>query len=535
MPKKNKTVVIVIVAALAVALLAGGFFLLYKPEPKGLKVGISTLPDSLDPVLEQNNAALNADELIFDGLVNFEVEPESKSLISEFALADSIVQDPTTKKTYTVTLKDVSWHDGRKLTSEDVAFSFAAYMDPANASPQRSYLSSFIESVKAVDDKNLVIEFRKPIPEFRAYPVLSFKIIPSVYKGKKLDTNLRAGDLERQFAVSPVGTGPFMLDSWEIGKWVTFKANKGYFKGKPASDSLVLQNIIDPVIRLNEFQQKRINLILETSPVDRATVQKMGGVAINSYLPYAFYQVAINAASASFKSPAARVALASVVDPASLVPGISDNKDLALINYGPFPSNLFSRNFPDYQVRPLTDTRIKGADAVKKALSASGLSGKTFTLMFPDSMGAFGQSVADGLAAQFAAAGVTVEVKRTGDQVFKRLVYGEKSYDLALQYCEGFDNLYSDLYKYYRSDGSLNIYGISDPALDSLLDKWNATVVTADWIAVTRSIHDKVCAEAPAIPLFSIEKDVYSRGINNIAIASDNPFLSVESWSQGGK
>ncbi|MFA6507678.1 MAG: ABC transporter substrate-binding protein [Treponemataceae bacterium] len=535
MVQKNRTIAIVVIVVGLIALFAGAFFLLYKPEPKGLKVGISTLPDSLNPVLEQNNAGLNADELVFDGLVNFEVDQTSGSLISEFALAESITQDSKTKKTYQVVLKDVSWHDGRKLSSADVAFSFAAYMDAENKSPQKAYLSSFIESVKEVDDKNLVIEFRKPIPEFRAYPVLSFKIIPSIYKEQKLNTNLRAGELERKFAVSPVGTGPFIIDSWEIGKWVSFKANTNYFRRKPAAESLVLQNIIDPVIRMNEFQQKRINLILETSPADRASVEKMGSVDINSFMPYAFYQVAINQRVAAFKTPAARAALVSAVKPASLVPGITDHKKLSLVNFGPFPSNLFSRNFAEYKVAPLSDPWIKGTDAVKKALAEAGLTDKSFSLMFPDSMGSFGQSVAEGLAAQFAAVGVKIEVKRTGDQVFKRLVYGEKNYDLALQYCDGFDNMYSDLEKYYKSSGGRNIYGLADYELDVLFDKWNSTVVTADWINITRALHDKITSAVPAIPLFSLEKDVYSRGITHIKIASDNPFLSAEDWSQGSK
>ncbi len=534
--KNKKSITVIIVAVVLAALVVGGFFLLYKPEPKGLKVGISTLPDSLNPVLEQNTSGRNADELIFDGLVNTEVDPDSKQLISEFALADSIVQDPETKKTYNVTLKDATWHDGHKLSSKDVEFSYAAYMDPANNSPQRPYLDSFIESVKAVDDLNLVIEFRKPIPEFRAYPILNFKIIPAEYKGKQLSTNLRAGDLERSFATSPIGTGPFMLDSWEIGKWISFKANKSYFKkGTPASESLVLQNIIDPAIRMNEFQNKRINLILETSPADRASVEKMNGLDVNSYLPFAFYQVAINSKNADFSTAAARLALVSAVNPAALVPGVTDKESLTLVNYGPFPANVFSRNFPDYNVPALADPRIKGEDAVKKALSDAGLSGKTYSLMFPDSMGSFGQSIADGIASQFAAFGVTIEVKRTGDQVFQRLVYNEKSYDLALQYCEGFDNMYSDLNKYYTSNGSQNIYGIADPALDSLFETWNGTAVAEDWIDLTRQIHDRICGDSPAIPLFSIHKDVYSHGIRNIAIASDNPFLSVEFWSQGSK
>jgi ABC-type transport system substrate-binding protein len=258
-------------------------------------------------------------------------------------------------------------------------------------------------------------------------------------------------------------------------------------------------------------------------------------VAISSFLPYSFYQVAINAKAEAFGSAKARSALVSAVDPASVVPGITNRAGLALVNFGPFPSDLFSRNFADYPVAPLADPRIKGAEAVKRAIAGTALAGKTFSLMFPDSMGEFGQRVADGLAVQLAAAGVAVEVKRTGDQVFKRLVRVEKNFDLALQYCDGFDNLFSDLDKYYKSQGSLNVYGLSDPGLDALFDEWNATVVTDEWIALARALHDRITAAAPAIPLFSLQKDVYSRGIRNIRIASDNPFLSAEDWSQGDR
>jgi hypothetical protein len=41
-----------------------------------------------------------------------------------------------------------------------------------------------------------------------------------------------------------------------------------------------------------------------------------------------------------------------------------------------------------------------------------------------------------------------------------------------------------------------------------------------------------VGALEPAVPLVSIKKDVYSRAIKNVVIASDNPFLSVEEWTQ---
>lgn len=533
MAQSNKRIITIVAIVVAlVGLSVGAFFMLYEPEPEGIIVGITTLPDSLNPVLEQNIMGQNASELLFDGLVNFEVDEESGSMIPQFALADSISQDPTTKKTYTVTLKSAKWHDGTDLSADDVVFSFAAYMDPENKSPKKAYLESFIESVKAIDASTVEIEFRKPLPEFRAYPILTFKIIPAKYKGESLSTNLRAGELERSFATAPVGTGPFALGTWEIGKWITFTGNVDYVGGKPATESLVLRNIIDPVIRMNEFQKKRINLILETSPLDRAKVEKMDKVKIASFLPYAFYQVTMNTNSELFKAVQARTALASVVKPASLVPGITDKDDLALVNYGPFPSNLFSRNFPEYNVDALENPWLTDASAIKALAEEGGLSGKTAALLYPDSMGEFGQKLADALVAQFGELGLTVEAKRTGDQVFRRLVFIEKTFDFALQYNDGFDNVYSDLDSYYRSEGARNVSGLADPELDGLLDTWNAQVVTADWIAATRLVHQKITSLAPAVPLFSLQKDVYSRGIDHIVIASDNPFLSAEDWAQ---
>jgi len=532
MAKNKKSLLVIIIGAVVLLGAAAAVFFLWEREPEGLVVGISTLPDSLNPVLAQNVQGLNANELVFDGLVNFEVDVNSGQMYSDLALAETITQDQATKKGYDVVLKDAKWHDGTPVTAADVEFSFAAYVLPENESPQRDYLNSFIESVKAVGDKALRIEFRKPLPEFRAIPVLTFKIIPSTYKGAKLSTNLRTGENERLFATAPVGSGPFSLDTWEIGKWLTFKANPGYLRRVPATATLVLRKIIDPVIRLNEFRQKRINLILETSPLDRAEVEKMGNVQFSSFLPYSFYQLAVNTKVPLFAKADARYALSAAVDRKTLVPGITDRDDLALINNGPFPANLFSKNFAEYNVAPLNDAHPHDAAAAAALAESAGLKDKTAVLLFPDSMGDFGQKMADSLAAQYGQVGLTVEVKRTGDQVFNRLVFTEKNYDLALIYADGFDNLYSDLGKWYRAKGAKNIYGIADSTLEGLFDTWDNTVVAADWIEVTRKLHDRVGELEPAVPLVSIKKDVYSRAIKNVVIASDNPFLSVEEWAQ---
>ncbi len=531
--KSSKTAVIIIIVALAVVAIGALFFLVWKPEPRGIMVGSSALPDSLNPILEQNVAGLNANELLYDGLVNFEVDAASGKLYSEFALAETIEQDKATKKTYRAKLKEAYWHDGNRVVAEDVAYSFAAYALPENKSPNRDYLVSFIKDVRAIDDENVEIEFNKPLPEFRAYPVLTFKIIPSVYRGEKLDVDLRAGENERIFATEPVGSGPYRFSSWEIGKWVSFEANDKYFRKRPTAKNLIVKKIIDPVIRMNEIRKRRSNLILETSPVDRPIAEKVNGVKITSFLPYAFYQVNINLRNPLFADPDARTALSMALDRAALVPGITDRPDGAVLNTGLFPSDIFSSNMPEYVDQPLPDYAPSSLAGAKKLAASGGLAGKTAILLYPDSMGEFGASLADGVVRQWAEIGLTVEAKRTGDQVFKRLVFAEKDYDLALTYNEGFDNLYSSVGDWYRTKGKYNVSGVADDRLDKLFDQWDKAVVMKEWVDLTLALNKRVAELAPAAYLCKLEKDVYSRGIKDIAIASDNPFLSVEDWSFG--
>lgn len=527
--KLGKKSIITICAAALVVVAAVVGIVIWKAQPKGAVAAVSTLPDSLNPVLEQNTSGLNASELIFDGLTNFEVDPQTNQLYTELALAESIEQNQKDKKTYTITLReDVVWHDESPLIAEDVVYSYNAYVLEENKSPKRDYINSFIESVEAVDDKTVKIVFKNPIPEFRAYPVLTFKIIPSRFEGKNMDVNMRDGELERRFATEPIGTGPYKLQSWEIGKWLTFKANGLYFRTVPKVDSIVIKRVIDPIVRMNELSKGRVNLVLETNPMDRETVSKMAKVDINSYMPYAFYNLSIN--TELFPKAEGRQAMAKALNKAELVPGITDKEEGVVLNYGPFPSNLFEVNIPEYANTPLPDLMPYDLTKAKKLAKTGDVQGQNAKLIYPDSMGDFGKQLAEGIAKQLGEIGLNVEVKRTGDQVFKRMVFKEKSYELALMYYEGFDNIYSTIGSLYRSKSEENITGIANKELDSLFNDWEKEVVTSNWIDLTLQVNKKVCELSPTIALCSLQKDVYSRGLTNVYIATDNPFLSAEEW-----
>ncbi|MBR1615313.1 MAG: ABC transporter substrate-binding protein, partial [Treponema sp.] len=417
----NKKVLAIGIGAVAVAGAVVGV-VIAKAQPKGMTIAVSELPDSLNPVLEQNTSGLNANELIFDGLVNFEVDPSTGKRYTEFALAEDIVQDEKTRKNYTVTLRDVAWNDGEDgnpgtpVTSADVVYSFKAYTFEGNRSPKRDYILSFIKDVTAVDDKTVNIEFNDPIPSYKAIPVLDFKIVPSKYNGIDMNVDMRSGENERKFSQNPVGTGPFKLTSWDIGKWLTFQSNGLYFKKTPQADSLVIKRTIDPVVRKNELSKGRINVILETNPMDRPTIEKIDNVDINSFLPYAFYQIEIN--TSLFKSADARKAMAQALDKKNLIPSITDQESGVVINNGLYPTNIFQEAMPEYVNEPLPNLLPYDLEKAKSLASSSGLAGQNVNLIYPDSMGDFGKALAEGVANQLKEIGLNVEAKRIGNQVF---------------------------------------------------------------------------------------------------------------------
>jgi hypothetical protein len=52
-------------------------------------------------------------------------------------------------------------------------------------------------------------------------------------------------------------------------------------------------------------------------------------------------------------------------------------------------------------------------------------------------------------------------------------------------------------------------------------------------VDLTLQVNRRISELAPAMFLCTLQKDVYSRGLKGVAIATDNPFLSIEDWSLG--
>ncbi|MGI8807041.1 MAG: ABC transporter substrate-binding protein [Acidimicrobiales bacterium] len=136
---------------------------------------------------------------------------------------------------YTFELRDgVTWHDGRPLTAEDVAFTFE-YFRSQTISPQVIVQPlATITEVKATGPRTVEFRLSSPDYEFLGYSgVGSVLIVP-----KHIWSSVSNAAMASDPAVL-VGSGPYKLQSYTRGEGsYLYQANDSYFLGRPFVERL---------------------------------------------------------------------------------------------------------------------------------------------------------------------------------------------------------------------------------------------------------------------------------------------------------
>ncbi|HNX10661.1 MAG TPA: peptide ABC transporter substrate-binding protein [bacterium] len=166
-------------------------------------------------------------------------------LVSEYSIsADG--------KAYTLKIRDdVKFHNGTKLTVDDIMFTFSAIKDPAYDSPYRQvFLGAEIERV---DDNTVQFNLAEPYSAFTE--LLSFGILSQELWGNVDPETASLSD----FNLKPVGSGPFVFHSLSKSKNGEMKnyvleANDDYYDHTPYLDQITLKfypNISEAISALN--------------------------------------------------------------------------------------------------------------------------------------------------------------------------------------------------------------------------------------------------------------------------------------------
>jgi peptide/nickel transport system substrate-binding protein len=129
----------------------------------------------------------------------------------------------------TFTLQDgILWSDGEPFTAEDVAFTWQWIMDPANASVSNGVWTP-IENIEVTDPLTLTVTFAAPNANW--FEPFTGDTWGPIYPKHILEAG---PDAHTAFINSPIGTGPYVVDSFAPNDQVIYSINENYrFPNKP--------------------------------------------------------------------------------------------------------------------------------------------------------------------------------------------------------------------------------------------------------------------------------------------------------------
>lgn len=366
------------------------------PAPAGDKtVTIAMAADimTVDPQVAEDTNSVQVYAQMYSKLVAFDAD---MNIIPDVATEWGPVSDTAVQFKLR---DDVYFHNGEKLTSEDVKFT----LDRAVNSSMMSFLMSFLATetdengnkvakVETPDAQTVIVHTNEPYS-----PTISVFADPalSIVNKKAVE---EAGDAYEQ---SPVGSGPFKFVERVTGDRIVLQANPDYYKGAPKVDKLVFRIIPEASQRGIALEKGEVDIAYALLPTDRDLLAgKEGRTVVQSPTLNCTY-VTLNMNVEALKSPEVREAMAISIDRAAICETIASKAGSPATNMiapGVFGFNAAVPAFP-YDVAK-----------AKELMKAAGYeNGFTINILMSESQ--LNSEIAQVLQSQWAEIGISLSIE----------------------------------------------------------------------------------------------------------------------------
>jgi peptide/nickel transport system substrate-binding protein len=273
-------------------------------QERVLRVRIGSDVTGFDPAKLFNIENQTVCNQIYNGLVRYDYDRDNR-ILPDLAERWELSADG---KTYTFFLrKGVKWHRGYgELTAEDVKFSYERVLDPKTASRYRGEFK-LVDRIEAVDPHTVRIHLKAKYPGF-LHKVAGYNQ-GFVISKRALE---KLGD---QHTTNPIGTGPFVFESWSPKNQVVLVANKDYFEGPPKVDKIVLRLIQEETTAEIALQKGEIDIFYALqNPEVIKRLSKAPGVKVHRRVADHTINMVINPTHPPLADPRVRRALAHAVN-----------------------------------------------------------------------------------------------------------------------------------------------------------------------------------------------------------------------------
>jgi len=249
---------------------------------------------NIDPAVAATGPDYQFIALVYDKLIDVDQKMKMHPRLA-------VSWTTTDGKTWTFKLREgVVFHDGKPFTADDVIYTYNRLKDPDVGSNQVDVFAN-IDSMQAVDDHTLVIKLKKVTPEFPLN--LTAPQTQILEKGVKNPSD------------KAIGTGPFMVDSWDPQVQAVMKANPNYWEkgadGKPLPYLGEIDVIYSPELagQVEACRSGQLDFVGGLSYELGATVTGAAGTKILTVPSNLHYDIHMNCKQGASKDPRVRLAL----------------------------------------------------------------------------------------------------------------------------------------------------------------------------------------------------------------------------------
>jgi peptide/nickel transport system substrate-binding protein len=264
---------------------------------------------------------------------------------------------------------------------------------------------------------------------------------------------------EQEFALHPVGAGPFEVVSAVPNSVLKLQANPGYWKhGYPKAKSLTFTSVGTDASAVEAIQAGQAQVYEGLGSVSLATSAKKSGLNVCKLPSTSSYYISLHTASAPFNNILAREAIYYATNPQPILKAIYNNQ--ATISQAPGgPGALYYEpKVPGYRTYDL---------AKAKALVKS-LGGLNFTMYFLNS-GLY-QELAPTLQTEFKAAGINANIQGISQLGAAIAEFDTHKWPAFLWVMGSYDPAGGIGVSFFlASTGPFS--GVHDPTVDSLINK----------------------------------------------------------------
>jgi peptide/nickel transport system substrate-binding protein len=243
----------------------------------------------------------------------------------------------------------VLWQDGAPFTAADVLFTWRAILNKKNNVGSTVGYDD-VSAIDVRDPHTIAVHLKTPYAPFVAtffapsgttYPVLPAHLLA------------RYPDINRvPFNSQPVGTGPFILERWQRGNKIVFRANPNYWRGPPKLREIWYTPVSDENTIATLLASHEADLEYNGAANNLAQLEHIDGfrTVLTPFTQYS--QLALNVRSPQLADARVRQALWYAFDSLAAIRDISHGVDVP--GYTDQPSFLwaYDPNVPHYGFDP---------------------------------------------------------------------------------------------------------------------------------------------------------------------------------------